>query len=394
MTDQTTADDRRAAQAARRATVTVLGQPGTARLLRQAQIEVVGKAAAAAHAQTIGSAIGAGLSHQSKVFAQVGESVARAHAQRGLDVMLAPVMQSIALSHQARGATAFAASFVQSQAHQAAEAIFRTQDLARLAASGQVAAAVANLNVLSQRLAVEPIFAASLITRPWLDVTSQIREVLRGWSQAAEFANGFEQMGRTLARFPLFAALAARSAARRGDLPPVLTFIRTWLRRTPTQAVVEATITALLEPDWISDDDLVLVEPDAVIEHLRSKTTDAYTRAHKWIGQTQIAGRFVTSLDRPVRAASGDLVLLSDAVASRYTVEEQSHADVVEDPRLRRALALLDPDERKVVLAWHEGITWAEAATEAGFPEAFGETVRRKRARVRAEVRRRLGSTG
>lgn len=394
MTDQMTADQRRAAQAARRAAVTVLGQPGTARLIRQSQMDALAKSASASYAQSIGSAVAAGVAHQAGVVEQVSKSIAEAHTRRALDVRVSPIIESIARSQEARMATAFAASFVQSQARQAAASVLRTQDYARLAVGGHVAAAVSSLNGLGQRLTVQPIYAASLITRPWLDVTSQIREVLRGWSQTAEIVNGLAHIGRTFARVPVFAALAARSAALRGDLETVVTFIRTWLGRTPSKPVVEATITALLEDEWLPDGDLVLVEPDDVIEHLRSRTTDAHTRAYKWIGSTQIEGRLVTSLDRPVRTASGDLVLLSDAVASRYSVEDHAHDDILEDPRLRRVLALLNPNERKVVMAWHEDITWAEAATEAGFPAEFGETVRRKRASVRAEVRRRLGSTG
>jgi hypothetical protein len=393
VTDQMTADDRRAAQTARRATVTLLGQPGTARLLGQAQMDALAKSASTAYVQSIGSAVAAGVAHQAGVVEQVGKSIARAQAQRGLDVVLAPVLDSIARSAQAQMATAFAASFVQSQAQQAVESILRTQDYARLAVGQHVSAAIRNLNVLGNRLPVEPILGAALITRAWLDVTSQIREVLRGWSHTSDLVSGFQQIGRTLARAPLFAALAARRAALRGDLATVLTFIRTWLRRTPSKPVVEATITALLEDDWIPEGDLALVEPEAVIDHLRSRTTDQYTRAYKWVGQTQIEGRLVTSLDRPVRTPSGHLVLLSDAVASRYTVEDQVRSSDFEDPRLRRALALLHPDEQKVVLAWQEDVTWGQAAQDAGFPEAFGETVRRKRARVRAEVQRRLGPT-
>lgn len=394
VTGQMTADDRRAAQAARRATVTVLGQPGTARLLRQAQFEAIGKAASAAYAQSIGSVVGAGGGYKIGVLDQVVRSIAQAHAQRGLNVMLAPVIDSIARSQQARTATALAGSFVETQAQQAVASILRTQDYARLAIGQQVAAAVTNLNFLGQRLSVESTFAATLISRPWLDATSQIREVLRGWSQTTEIINGVLQIGRTLARVPLFAALAARRAALRGDLATVLTFIREWLGRTPSKPVVEATITALLEDDWVPDGDLVLVEPDDVIAHLRSRTTDQHTRRYKMIGHTQIEGRLITSLDRPVRTPSGGVVLLADAVASRYTVEDQADIAVVEDPRLRRVLALLHPDEQQVVLTWHEGITWAEAAQEAGFPKEFGVTVRRKRARIRAEVQRRLGPTG
>ena len=87
-------------------------------------------------------------------------------------------------------------------------------------------------------------------------------------------------------------------------------------------------------------------------------------------------------------------MLLADAVASRYTVEDQSHIGALDDPRLHRALALLHPDEQKVVLAWHEDITWAEAAQAVGLPDTFGESVRRKTKRVRDEVLRRVDASG
>lgn len=89
MTDQMTANDHRAAQAARRATVTVLGQPGTARLIRQSQLDALAKSATAAYTRSIGSTVAAGIAHHVGVVDQIGKSIAQAQAQRGLDVMLA-----------------------------------------------------------------------------------------------------------------------------------------------------------------------------------------------------------------------------------------------------------------------------------------------------------------
>jgi hypothetical protein len=173
----------------------------------------------------------------------------------------------------------------------------------------------------------------------------QVHRALSTWSRAF---GSFDQIGRYLARIPLLAALRARRAALRGDLAGVREFIVDWLEGRPSEPMVEATIDALLEDDWVPyDDDLVEVE---VIEYLRGRTTDRYTRRHKMIGGTQLLGRRIDSLDRPIPLGpSGDLVPLVALTADPVSRPAQDAAPA-DEQRVRRALAQFKPDEQTVLL--------------------------------------------
>ncbi len=230
--------------------------------------------------------------------------------------------------------------------------------------------AMPNLNVL-----------AGAIVRPAFE---QIHETLNAWFRGL---GSFDRIGRSLARYPLFAALRARKAALQGDLAAVRDFIIEWLERRPTDPVVQATIDALLEDDWVPDeDDLIDVE---VIEHLRLRTTDRFTRRYKLLGETQVLGRRVDSLDRLVLAPSGDLVPLV-AVTADPSSRPAQDLDPADARRARSALAKFKPEEQKVLWSWEPGMTWQEAATAAGLTPDVAERVRRKRKRVAAEEARRL----
>lgn len=230
--------------------------------------------------------------------------------------------------------------------------------------------AMPNFNVLTGAV-VRPAF-------------EQVHSTFNAWTRVL----GFNQMGRTLARIPLLAALRARRAALRGDLTTVRDFIAHWLERRPTEPMVEATIDALLEDDWVAYEDHVIeIE---VIEHLRARTTDRYTRRYKMVGNTQILGRSVESLDKLVPVGrSGDLLPLVSVTPdpSGRPAQDVAPAD---EKRALRALAKFKPEEQEVLLSWSPGMTWQEAAAAAGLTPDVAERVRRKRKRVATEEARRL----
>ncbi len=212
----------------------------------------------------------------------------------------------------------------------------------------------------------------------------QVHDMLNMWSRGFSF----DSIGRSLARIPLFAALRARRAALRGDLAAVREFIVNWLERQPTEPMVEATIDALLEDDWIPyDDDAMDLE---IIPHLRQQA-GRYTRRHKMIGQTQIVGRSVDSLDQLVPAGpSGERVSLVTLTADPSTVDVDVDVDSPQRRRAQRALSQFKPEEQQVLLAWEPGMTWQEAAAAAGLTAEVAERVRRKRKRVAQEAARRI----
>lgn len=107
-----------------------------------------------------------------------------------------------------------------------------------------------------------------------------------------------------------------------------------------------------------------------------------------WTGETQINGRRVAYLDQPVRAGGDDggVTLLDTLKVLPKDLSELTF----EDGRLNRVLASMTADERRVCLVYGGGgVTWEEAALDAGLPAGFGDSVRRRRARLVREVSRR-----
>ena len=227
------------------------------------------------------------------------------------------------------------------------------------------------------------LLGAGFLGRSALPAVEQIGQVLwrlgRAWDHSV-----LPIVGRTLARVPLLAALAARRAALQGDWETVRAFVQHWLDRRPTVPILEAAVEALLDDGWLPESEVL--EPVEVIAHLRARTSPEHARRYKWIGDTQIAGRRIDSLDRPVPLPSGDLVALVEVTPAPLGLQ---HDDSI-NPRLARALPMLKPEEQQVLLAWEPGMTWQQAADACGLPSSFGERVRRKRGRVAAEVQRRL----
>lgn len=163
----------------------------------------------------------------------------------------------------------------------------------------------------------------------------------------------------------------------------VATFARNWLFRRPTDDLIDATGTALLyaDLDGFDPDD-----GDRIIAALRQAAKDQHNLARP-IGETQLCGTCVDSLDRPLRTMQdgepvmsvGDTLTISDPIDALIAGSQ----DGWYDNRISRVLSRLKPDEVRVALGYSRGgLTWAEAALACDLPESYGERVRRKLHRV------------
>lgn len=213
---------------------------------------------------------------------------------------------------------------------------------------------------------------------------------LRGWRDLSHFGTS---AAREWSRRALRAALRARQAVLAGRWDEVWAFVRDWLDLAhPHTAHVEAAADALLAPDWEPAEDLANEWPfrgQEVIEELRLRTRRG-ARGHRWLSETQINQQSVALLDQPRRRSTEDGGTLLDLVAAKPTPDTLAYG--IENPRLARVVALMTPQEQEVCLHAGGGLSWAEAAVEACLPPEFGETVRRKRTRLVAEVDRREAS--
>jgi hypothetical protein len=221
----------------------------------------------------------------------------------------------------------------------------------------------------------------------WTQVQGWLSASLRIWRDLADAGKASAGWARRALR----AARAARDAALNGDWGQVRTFLREWLGlRHPEEAHLQAAADALLEPGWEPEQVDLWVVSDMLADLKRETISGA--RRHRPVSQTQINGRFIVHLEQPITYQDGTSVTVLDQVRDETPVPEPPDYGF-DDERLNRVLALMTPDERKVCLAYGgRGCTWAEAATTAGFPAEFGETVRRKRARLVNEVLRRASA--
>jgi hypothetical protein len=197
------------------------------------------------------------------------------------------------------------------------------------------------------------------------------------------------QLAEGSARCAVRAAYLARDAVVRQDpkisRPIVARFAETWLGLRPTDATIDATGNALLQAP------LDGLHPDgdhAAVRHLRTDVRDQ-RRAWRLIGQTQLCGRLVDSLDRRLPGADGD-----DPLVVADTVDGGMQSDLTEgweDARLPRVLARLPPDELRVTLTKvYQGTTWTAAAQTCGMTAEFGERVRCKLKRLGADLTARI----
>lgn len=96
-------------------------------------------------------------------------------------------------------------------------------------------------------------------------------------------------------------------------------------------------------------------------------------RNHRLIGETQLCGRLVWSLDKPVAIGPYDTLPLVETVPA-----PAPRSNEISDRWLVRLLGALSERERKIVWAKGYERSWADAATAVGATAAEGERLRRK----------------
>jgi hypothetical protein len=221
-------------------------------------------------------------------------------------------------------------------------------------------------------------------------------DLLGGWTQ--DLFGATRGFLRAVARMGLEAALRARQAVMSGDTSEVDCFITEWLELRATRVRREVVIDVLLSDEWLPTS----LEPPSteVVRLIKALAVDKNrTRRYRFIGETQIKGQRIQSLDRSVHLPSGGETPLAETVADPYG-DPALVADLGwDDPLIAKVLAHLGPVERKIFLAHGQVNTWGDAAALAGRSEAEGESTRRKvrrfvqRHQQREQAARRLRGT-
>jgi hypothetical protein len=158
-------------------------------------------------------------------------------------------------------------------------------------------------------------------------------------------------------------------------------FIEEYLELSVTEWRREAVVSVLLSDDWLKDAVGGSSTPVTVgIKKLVSREV----RNHKPLGRTEIAGRKLDSLDRPIVLPGGTKVALEEVVPGRT---DGQYFDF--DSRLQQLLKRLTPDELRIVCAYSEDLgSWGDAALAVGASPEAGEAVRKKCKRFAADQRR------
>jgi hypothetical protein len=176
-----------------------------------------------------------------------------------------------------------------------------------------------------------------------------------------------------LGRAALRLAVSAKQAVLRGDVDAVRWFVRHWLNFTcvPATLVDAASAVLLDESAWMpAEDAAVGYDPR---QRLRALTITAH-RNHRLIGNTQLCGRRVWSLDEPVPIGSGDVKVPRVELVPSPPLP----CDEITDPRLIRLLGELSERERRILWAWLNEGSWYAAAESCGATRAEANNVRRK----------------
>lgn len=241
------------------------------------------------------------------------------------------------------------------------------------------------------QLSIPDVAAPMLLTHRAKDfLTPVIRSIqehvwsfLTGWGEV--FRKGLGAL-RGLARAALNAALRARDAVLHGSVDELDRFIVDWLDLPVTSWRRDAVAQVLLEGEWIPED---LVEPPfGLMDDLRVLTRRA-ARNYKRLGDTEIGGRRLDSLDRPVLLGADSVPLVS-MVSDPRADAALAVPGGFESRELCRLVAQLKPDEQRIVGARGAAErTWAEAAVVVGLRPEDGESVRRKCKRLAEGQRQR-----
>jgi hypothetical protein len=203
----------------------------------------------------------------------------------------------------------------------------------------------------------------------WRAPEESIAKMLQSFSALADHgvAWGWRALG---------AALRAQRAVLRGDLEAIVRFMREWLgfKRTPHTLVDAAAAVLLEEAAWLpaglaGDDKLCpLIKKLTVREH----------RNFRPLGDTELRGRSVDSLDREVMISRDEAVRVPLVEVVPAPPPPPSEDDI-SDPRLVWILDRLTERERQIVrMKAKEGRTWPDAAVSCGATLKDGENLRRK----------------
>lgn len=174
----------------------------------------------------------------------------------------------------------------------------------------------------------------------------------------------------------LWAALRAQEAVLRGDLKTIVRFLREWLgfKRTPHTLVDAASAVLLEEAAWLPAG---LAGDDKVVPLIKKLTVREH-RNFRLLGDTQLGGRPVDSLDRKI-AVSRDEAVRVPLVEVVPAPPPPPAEDDISDPRLLQIMDKLTEREREIL--WtkaEEGRTWVDAAVSSGATLKDGDNLRRK----------------
>ena len=209
--------------------------------------------------------------------------------------------------------------------------------------------------------------------------TAQVNDLMQGWAALSRF-------GHRLANKALHLALATRDAVvnnpdRNAVRDAVIDFMRRALgyKSPPTEARIEAVVSALLDDTWLPPGDTTLdYNPSNPIRKIVA------SEHALWLPMSEtrpLGGCRMASLEKPDQVAlgsdSGNPTSPMDRLQSDdFTPEQQP----IQHPVLKRLMDPLSVIEQEIV--WtrlYDGArTWADAATMCGRPPSEGATVRRK----------------
>lgn len=203
----------------------------------------------------------------------------------------------------------------------------------------------------------------------WRAPEQSITSMLQSFSVLADqgVAWGWRALG---------AALRAQEAVLRGDLKAIVRFLREWLgfKRTPHTLVDAASAVLLEEAAWLPAG---LAGDDKVVPLIKKLTVREH-RNFRLLGDTQLAGWPVDSLDRKVKLSRDEHVAapLVDMVPAPPPPPGE---DDISDPRLLQIMDKLTERERKILwMKAEEERTWADAAVSSGATLKDGDNLRRK----------------
>jgi hypothetical protein len=216
--------------------------------------------------------------------------------------------------------------------------------------------------------------ATELMFRPWATSIASLQNLTAGWAES------FERLARSFGEALFAAIIAARDAALRGDREAVAYFFDRWAK-LPSRGWderVEAGTLALLEMDPTAYAD----DPLELLEEIQRRANEEYRTGWVPIGDTQLKGRKVISVEQLPGIAGAVGVPPEEFLPGQRSTEDRAmiRLNQIESARLAVLLGSLSPDEGRVLHAYRldRCKSWAAAALACGLPEGKGENVRAK----------------